>query len=548
MQFKKGEGMSKVKPIKRCLVSVYNKTGIERLIRVLSSRNIEIVSTGSSADMIESYGAKVTRVEDLTGFAECLDGRVKTLHPNVHAGILANLDDQSHKDQLDELNIAPFDMVVVNLYPFADTVRSGASFEDCIEKIDIGGPSMVRGAAKNFNNVAIIVEGDDYDKAAETIENCGGFTYDQRFDFARKAFEHTATYDIAVANWFNEQTAIKHKDQLNNISAKKWVGSSYSLVNSLRYGENPHQKGAIYSDNSQRGIANVPNSLVNAKQISGKEMSYNNYVDADAALQMILAFENSAVAIVKHNNPCGLAISYDSVAHAYQKAFNCDPVSAYGSVVATNSNVTLELAQKIKPVFTEVLIAPSYDADALELLKTKKNMRILQINLDIVNGIKDQKFYQISGGILLQDRDIFQAEGDNPNNWQLVAGNAADENLLNDLKFVWKACRSVKSNAILLANDGATVGIGMGQVNRLDSCGLAIERANTLDGENQRAKNAVAASDAFFPFADGLIKLAKAGVKAVVQPGGSIRDQEVIDAANEYGMTMYLTGSRHFWH
>lgn len=502
-------------PIRRALVSVYDKTDLEPLAKALHSAGVEIVSTGSTAKKIAASGVPVTEVSEVTGFPEVLEGRVKTLHPHVHAGILADLRKDSHKQQLEELGVAPFELVVVNLYPFEETVASGAEFDECVEQIDIGGPSMVRAAAKNHPSVAILTSPDQYQLAQEAVEQ-GGFTLEQRRELAAAAFAHTAEYDAAVADWFAEQL----DDEEDG---------------ALRYGENPHQ------------AANVINEgwgLADATQYGGKEMSYNNYQDADAAWRAAWDHEEPCVAIIKHANPCGVAISEVSIADAHRKAHACDPVSAYGGVIATNREVTLELAEQVKPIFTEVIIAPSYAPDALELLQTKKNLRILEVE----PGQDTEEIKQISGGFLLQERDAFQAEGDNPENWKLVAGEAVDDATMSDLVFAWRAVRCVKSNAILVAHDGATVGIGMGQVNRVDSAKLAVDRANSLDEGRNRTNGAVAASDAFFPFADGFQILADAGVRAVVQPGGSIRDEEVIKAAEDAGVAMYVTGTRHFAH
>jgi phosphoribosylaminoimidazolecarboxamide formyltransferase/IMP cyclohydrolase len=528
--------MSQIKEVKRCLISVYNKEGLDVLIHALKENEVEIISTGSTADVIEALGANVQRVEDLTGFPELLDGRVKTLHPNVHAGILADMRQELHQNQLDQQSIEPFDLVVVNLYPFSETVQSGARFDECIEKIDIGGPSMIRGAGKNFANVAVVVQKEDYQTVAKQISEKGGFTFEERQDLARKAFEHTATYDIQIANWFNQQNNSEDRS-----SSTQWVGKSWTKAQDLRYGENSHQKAALYIDN----LFMHQSLLANAKQLGGAEMSYNNYVDLDSAYRSVQAFELPAVAIIKHANPCGIAVAAE-VGEAYQKAFDCDPVSAYGSVVAANSKVTLAMAEKIKPIFTEAIIAPDYDNDALELLLTKKKMRILKIAKS--NLQKSSEIKEIQGGILLQEKDVFQSSGDLIENWQLVSGQKASEAVLEDLNFAWRAVRSVKSNAILLAKNGASVGIGMGQVNRLDSCALAVERANSLANGENRSSGSVAASDAFFPFADGLKSLIDAGVTAVIQPGGSIRDEEVIEAAKAANVTMYFTGTRHFFH
>ena len=507
--------------IKRALISVYDKTGLEDLARALAEAGVEIVSTGSTAKRIADAGVAVTEVAELTGFPEVLDGRVKTLHPRVHSGILADLRKDSHVTQLEELGIEPFQLVVVNLYPFEETVASGADYDECVEQIDIGGPSMVRAAAKNHPSVAVVTSPQRYSEVADAVSG-GGFTLSQRKQLALEAFTHTARYDAAVSTWLSSQ--------LGADASGAGEGST-----PLRYGENPHQAARLESEGW--GIAA-------AKQHGGKEMSYNNYQDADAAWRAAWDHERPCVAIIKHANPCGVAVSDTSIADAHKKAHACDPVSAYGGVIACNREVTLELAEQIKPIFTEVVVAPSYAADALEMLQTKKNLRILEVD----PKQQEEERKQIAGGWLVQERDSYQAEGDSAANWTLAAGEPADEKTLADLEFAWRAVRCVKSNAILIAAEGASVGIGMGQVNRVDSAKLAVDRANTLDEGRNRTNGAVAASDAFFPFADGFQLLADSGVKAVVQPGGSIRDEEVIAAAEEAGVTMYLTGTRHFAH
>lgn len=510
--------------IKRALISVYDKTGLEDLARALGDAGVEIVSTGSTAKRIADAGVPVTEVAEVTGFPEVLDGRVKTLHPRVHSGILADLRKDDHKAQLEELGIEPFSLVVVNLYPFEETVASGANFDECVEQIDIGGPSMVRAAAKNHPSVAVVTSPKRYADVVEAVKN-GGFTLDERRELALEAFTHTARYDAAVSSWLASQLESQAASQ----------AASGAQTTELRYGENPHQAARLESDGW--GIAA-------AKQHGGKAMSYNNYQDADAAWRAAWDHNRPCVAIIKHANPCGLAVSDESIADAHKKAHACDPVSAYGGVIAANREVTLELAEQIHPIFTEVVIAPSFAPEALELLRTKENLRLLEVTPEQLT--EERK--QITGGWLIQERDQFQADGDAAANWKLVAGDAADEQTLADLEFAWRSVRCVKSNAILIANDGASVGIGMGQVNRVDSAKLAVDRANTLDEGRNRTNGAVAASDAFFPFADGFQLLADAGVKAVVQPGGSIRDEEVIAAAKEAGVTMYLTGTRHFAH
>ena len=507
--------------IKRALISVYDKTGVEDLARALGEAGVEIVSTGSTAKRIANAGVKVTEVAELTGFPEVLEGRVKTLHPRVHSGILADLRKESHAEQLKELGIEPFQLVVVNLYPFEETVASGADFDACVEQIDIGGPSMVRAAAKNHPSVAVVTNPARYAEVIEAVKG-DGFELEDRKRLALEAFTHTAQYDAAVSGWLAEQLDADG-------AAESTEGDA------LRYGENPHQAARLV--NEGWGIAN-------ATQFGGKEMSYNNYQDADAAWRAAWDHERACVAIIKHANPCGVAVSDTSIADAHAKAHACDPVSAYGGVVAANREVTVEMAKQVQPIFTEVILAPSYEDGAIEVLKEKKNLRILQV--DPKQPGEERR--QISGGWLVQERDSYQAEGDAAASWKLVAGEAADEQTLADLEFAWRSVRCVKSNAILIADNGASVGIGMGQVNRVDSAKLAVDRANTLDEGKNRTNGAVAASDAFFPFADGFQLLADSGVKAVVQPGGSIRDEEVIAAAEAAGVTMYLTGTRHFAH
>ena len=500
-------------PLRRAIVSVSDKTGVEELARALDEAGCRIVSTGTTASAISEAGIPVTEVSALTGFPECLDGRVKTLHPAVYAGILADRRKESHVRQLADLGIAAFDLVVVNLYPFRQAVASGAGFEECVEKIDIGGPAMVRAAAKNHASVAVVTDPADYGAVIEAAGK-GGFEDGERLRLAAKAFAHTAAYDAAVAEW---------------ISEGECAGGVFTRRSTLRYGENPHQAAAVYTDGT--------GGLAQAEQLGGKEMSYNNYQDVDAALRAAYDHAGPAVAVVKHANPCGLAVGED-VADAYRRAHACDPVSAYGGVIAANREVSADMAEAVAGVFTEAIAAPGFAPEALDILSRKKNLRILRVGeLDPTRDVRP-----ISGGILLQDLDLIDAPGDDPASWTLVSGDPADGPALRDLEFAWRAVRAVKSNAILLARDGASVGIGMGQVNRVDSCRLAVTRAG------DRAAGAVAASDAYFPFADGFEVLARAGVRAVVQPGGSIRDEEVISSARASSVTMYLTGTRHFAH
>ncbi len=517
-------------PIRRALVSVYDKSGLDDLVRALHEAGVALVSTGGSAALIEGLGIPVTKVEDLTGFPECLDGRVKTLHPKVHAGILADRRLDSHVAQLAELGVEPFDLVISNLYPFTDTVASGAAPDECVEQIDIGGPSMVRAAAKNHPSVAIVTSPDRYADVLAAVA-AGGFTLAQRKTLAAEAFVHTASYDVAVASWMGNVLT----DTSEGTGFPAWIGGTWDKSAALRYGENPHQGAALYVSPTGGGLAQ-------ATQLHGKEMSYNNYLDSDAARRAAYTFDEPTVAIIKHANPCGIAVGAD-VAEAHRRAHACDPVSAFGGVIATNVPVSVEMARQVAEVFTEVVVAPAYEDGAVEVLSAKKNVRLLVCE-PVATG--EVELRPISGGVLLQQRDYVTAEveggGDDPSTWTLASGEPASPEVLADLAFAWKACRSVKSNAILLAKDGASVGVGMGQVNRVDSCKLAVTRAG------ERAAGSVAASDAFFPFEDGPQLLLDAGVSAIVQPGGSMRDQLTIDACTAAGVTMYFTGTRHFAH
>jgi len=518
-------------PIRRALVSVYDKSGLEELVQGLHSAGVELVSTGGSAALIEGLGLPVTKVEELTGFPECLDGRVKTLHPKVHAGILADRRLDSHVQQLEELGVEPFDLVVSNLYPFVQTVASGATPDECVEQIDIGGPSMVRAAAKNHPSVAIVTSPARYGEVVEALA-VGGFTLAQRQRLAAEAFVHTATYDVAVASWMGNVLT----DTSDGAGYPAWAGATWDRASVLRYGENPHQTAALY----RSGYG--PAGLAGAEQLHGKEMSYNNYVDTDAARRAAYDFDEPAVAIIKHANPCGIAVGADVLA-AYTKANECDPTSAFGGVIAVNRTVSVAMAEAMSETFTEAIVAPAYDEGAVEVLRSLprggKNLRILVCEDLAAGGVETRA---ISGGLLMQQRDGVDAPGDDPAGWTLATGEAAPDDVLSDLAFAWKACRAAKSNAILLARDGASVGIGMGQVNRVDSCRLAVSRAG------DRAAGSVAASDAFFPFEDGPQILIDAGIRAIVQPGGSVRDELTVEAATAAGVTMYFTGTRHFFH
>lgn len=509
------------KPIRRALVSVYDKNRLIEVGTTLRLAGVEILSTGSTAKNLADAGIPVVEVSQYTEFPEIMGGRVKTLHPRIHGGILADQNNPEHLAAIANLDIAPFDLVIINLYPFAETIASGAAFEECIEQIDIGGPSMLRGAAKNHGSVAVISHTDQYDQLIAAIA-AGGFTDLERRELALQVFRTTAQYDLAIATWLGQASTNELPD---------WFGQIWSRKSSLRYGENPHQDAAIYSG--------LTSGVVNAQQLHGKEMSFNNYTDADAAWRAVLDHRDPAVAIMKHANPCGVAVCELGVAVAYQHAHECDPVSAFGGVVAANRKVDLAMAEPLSKIFTEVLIAPDFDQDALELLMKKPSIRILKCEVTTIDPLE---LRPVSGGVLMQKTDLIDAQGDSPAHWSQVSGDTVDLQTMKDLEFAWRSVRSVKSNAILLAKMTASVGIGMGQVNRVDSARLAVARAG------DRVKGCVAASDAFFPFADGLQILIDAGVTAVVQPGGSVRDEEVIAAAKAAGIAMFFTNTRHFSH
>jgi len=536
-------------PIKRALISVYDKTGLSDLARSLHAAGVEIVSTGSTADTISAAGVPVTRVEDVTGFPEALDGRVKTLHPAVHAGLLADLTKPAHQTRLDELGIAPFQLLVSNLYPFEAAVGSGAPAAECVEQIDIGGPAMVRAAAKNHEHVAVITDPSRYGDIEAAVAG-GGFTLQQRRRLAARAYAHTAAYDSAVASWFASSYAPDETAEETgwpDVTAALWTRREV-----LRYGENPHQRAALYVRSAGSGSAGsgsagggraggeAPAGIAGATQLHGKAMSYNNYVDAAAAWRAAFDFVQPCVAIIKHSNPCGIALGTD-LAEAHLKANACDPASAFGGVIAANGVVTAEMAAQVKDIFTEIVIAPGFEDAALDILSGSKNLRLLTCPPPARGGHLPE-WRQVDGGLLLQTPDEIDAPGDDPVGWKLKTGQPASAEVLADLAFAWRAIRSVKSNAILLASGLATVGVGMGQVNRVDAARLAVSRAG------ERAAGSVAASDAYFPFPDGLEVLTAAGIRAVVQPGGSIRDQLSIEAAEQAGIAMYLTGVRHFFH
>ncbi|MEO7259912.1 MAG: bifunctional phosphoribosylaminoimidazolecarboxamide formyltransferase/IMP cyclohydrolase [Jatrophihabitantaceae bacterium] len=522
-------------PVRRALVSVYDKTGLAELARGLHESSVEIVSTGSTAARIAELGIPVTTVDSVTGFPEILGGRVKTLHPHVHAGLLADQGNPEHLSTVRELGIDTFQLVAVNLYPFRETVASGASESEIVEQIDIGGPAMVRASAKNHGSVAVVVDPAGYPDVLAAVA-AGGFDLATRQRLAGRAYAHTAAYDAAVANWFGQQTVLADAAaEFPHTEPSCWspyLGVALERAAVLRYGENPHQRAALYiQQGAEPGIAQ-------AEQLHGKAMSFNNYLDSDAAYRAAFDFSEPCVAIIKHANPCGIALGAD-IAEAHARAHACDPVSAYGGVIAVNRPVTAALAEQVADVFTEVILAPAFEPAALQVLTAKKNLRVLMVPGPRPRGVEPRP---ISGGVLMQDADALDAAGDEPANWTLACGPALAPAELAELEFAWRAVRAVKSNAILLASNRATVGVGMGQVNRVDSARLAVARAA------ERAAGSYAASDAFFPFPDGLQVLIDAGVRAVAQPGGSIRDAEVIAAAEAAGLSMYFTGTRHFAH
>ena len=529
--------MTKV-PISRALVSVYDKSGLAELALALHLAGVRIVSTGSTAAAISQAGVPVTAVEELTGFPECLDGRVKTLHPAVHAGLLADMSQASHREQLNRLGVEPFDLLVSNLYPFEQTVASGASPAECVEQIDIGGPAMVRAAAKNHAAVAVVTSPAAYPEVIAAL-TAGGFTLEQRRRLAAQAYARTAAYDAAVSTWFATSYApdeVAAESGWPDVAATVWRRQDV-----LRYGENPHQRAALYHPFGGTG-ADGDAGITAAEVLHGKAMSYNNYMDADAARRAAYNFADPCVAIMKHANPCGIAAGAD-LAEAHRKAHACDPVSAFGGVIAANGVVTTAMASQIADIFTEVIVAPGFEPAALDILVKQKNLRLLRCPPPPAEpGTGQVNWRQISGGLLMQTPDTGSQPGDAAADWKLVAGSVPGPDVVGDLEFAWRACRSVKSNAILLAAGRASVGIGMGQVNRVDASRLAVTRAG------ERAAGSVAASDAYFPFPDALEVLLEAGVRAVAEPGGSIRDELSIVAAQEAGAALYFTGARHFHH
>jgi phosphoribosylaminoimidazolecarboxamide formyltransferase/IMP cyclohydrolase len=512
-----------VREVRRALLAVYDKAGVVELAQGLAEMGVSLVSSGGTAATLREAGLEVTPVEDLTGFPEMLDGRVKTLHPRIHGGLLADKRKPEHLAQLTEHGIEPFDLVVVNLYPFRETVGSGAGVDEVIEKIDIGGPAMVRAAAKNFESVGVVVDPARYADVLEELRGRGGLSRDTRERLAAAAFAHTAAYDAAVAGWFAAQRATE--------AMPGFVGLALEKVGDLRYGENPHQRGALYRD---AGSA-LPGPLGGARVLQGKDMSFNNWLDADAAYSLVAALPPSACVIVKHNNPCGVAVA----AHpdeAYRRAFECDTVSAFGGIVAFDAPCTGAAAGAMRDVFTEVVIAPGYEPEALTAFGERPNLRVLEVPLPEQGGLDVRT---MPGGALVQDRDVVTERRED---FEVVSSRQPTDDEWRDLLLAWTIAWRIKSNTIVLVRDGATVGIGAGQMSRLDSSWIATRKAG------DRAKGASLASDAFFPFPDALEVAADAGATAVVHPGGSKGDEAVLQAAEERGMAVVLTGRRHFRH
>ena len=515
------------KPIRRALISVYDKTGLLELGKFLTDNGVEILSTGSTAKKLADAGVKVTPVESYTGSPEMLDGRVKTLHPTIHGGILADQSNQDHLEQLKTHDIAPFDLIVINLYPFTETIASGASYEECVEQIDIGGPSMLRGAAKNHKSVAVISDPKQYEDLKTAVSE-GGFTFEQRSKLAMETFRKTAEYDAAIADWLGGE-----------LDANDWRAVIWEKITDLRYGENPHQNAAFYVEANAKEA-----SVSTAKQLQGKELSYNNIADTDAALECVKSFDMPACVIVKHANPCGVAVDAD-LTNAYQKAFATDPESAFGGIIAFNRELDIKTAKAIvDQQFVEVIIAPSVADGVLDVTSAKKNVRVLVCG-ELPNPSERQAqfdFKRVTGGLLVQEQDLGLITLDD---LKVVTKVQPTQQQFDDLLFTWQVAKYVKSNAIVYAKDGRTIGVGAGQMSRVNSARIAAIKA---EHAGLSPVGAVMASDAFFPFRDGLDAVAAAGVRAVVQPGGSVRDEEVIAACDRYGISMVFTGMRHFRH
>lgn len=511
--------------IKRALISVSNKEGIVELGKKLENLNIEIISTGGTAKLLRDSGVKVDDVSHVTNFPECLDGRVKTLHPNIHGGILAVRDDDNHMETLDKLNIEPIDLVIINLYPFKETIlKEETTLKEAIENIDIGGPTMLRSAAKNYNDVTVVIDPDDYDKVIEEIEINKNTSVKTRSKLALKVFQHTAYYDSLIANYLRDQN--KEED-----SFPENLTLSYDKVQDLRYGENPHQKAAFYKE-----VRNIKGTLVDGIQLQGKELSFNNINDANGALELLNEFEEPTVVAVKHTNACGVA-SGKNIEEAWNKAYESDPVSIFGGIVAANKPITKDMAEGMKEIFLEVIIAPEFTDKALQVLGTKKNLRLIKIENICASHNKNLQIKKVQGGILLQEEDKALL-----NEMEVVTETSPTTKEEEDLVFTLKVVKHIKSNGIVIVKDKQTLAIGPGQTSRI----WALQ--NAIKNSKHSLSGSVMASDAFFPFRDCVDEAVKAGVKSIIQPGGSIKDKNSIDACNEYGISMVFTGIRHFKH
>lgn len=516
----------------RALISVSDKTGIVELARELRSLGVEIISTGGTYKKLHEEGIEAIEISDLTGFPECLDGRVKTLHPMVHAGLLAMRSNKKHMEQIEELGVKPIDMVIVNLYPFKETImKDGVTREDAVENIDIGGPTMLRSAAKNYQDVTVVIDPKDYEKVLTELKEAGEVSLDTKFYLMQKVFNHTAHYDAMIADYLKKE----RKDE----SFPETLTMTFEKVQDMRYGENPHQKACFY-----REVGKQVGSLVDAVQLNGKELSFNNINDTNGALELLKEYEEPTVVACKHGNPCGVG-SANTIMEAWKKAYEADKVSIFGGIVTINREVNEELAKEIQKIFLEVIVAPSYTEEALKILQTKKNLRVLQ--LDSISVPQKETAYdlkKVNGGLIVQTIDsklIDEAQ------MKVVTKTEPTKEQMEDLLFAWKMVKFVKSNGIAVAKNKQSIGIGPGQVNRIWAANQCFEHAKELIGEDA-TKGAVLASDAFFPFDDCVESAHKAGIKAIIQPGGSVRDQDSIDKCNEYGIAMIFTGIRHFKH
>ncbi len=514
----------------KALISVSDKTGIVEFAKELENCGVEIISTGGTYKKLKEEGVSAIEISELTGFPECLDGRVKTLHPKVHAGILAMRSKEEHMNQLKELNIDTIDFVVVNLYPFKQTIlKEGVTRAEAVENIDIGGPTMLRSAAKNYQDVTVITDPCDYEKVLNELKELGQVSLDTKFYLMQKVFEHTANYDAMICKYI--------KEQRNDESFPNELTLTYEKVQEMRYGENPHQKGALYKE-----VGKCEGSLTVAEQLNGKELSFNNINDTNGALELLKEFDEPTIVACKHGNPCGVG-SADDIYSAWTKAFNADKTSIFGGIVVSNREITVEVAKEMKEIFLEVIVAPSYEEEALELLRTKKNLRVLLLpNIEKKQKENAYDIKKINGGIIVQTIDSKLLDG-----YEVVTNRKPTDKELEDMMFTWKIVKYVKSNGIALGKDKQSIGIGPGQVNRIWATKQSVEHAEELI-EKGITKGAVLASDAFFPFADCVEEAHKAGITAIIQPGGSIRDQESIDKCNEYGISMIFTGMRHFRH